>query len=317
MTEMMPDEIALLGMDELEAALAPDHDVEELCVGIELILEYLNDSNEFEKLELIQRRAVVWCLEYFGPSKDLNQSVAPVLEEHPRLFDMSIPSLLRLDPGLAIQPEVEVEEPETVPFPTWSEPMLLSDAYLFRILELYDEEHEDSESSVEDATAAGGTFDYKINAKGLEGSPILYHLPAVLSHISKLDLSEFECCDNGSGTVTRTNSTISTIPDSNAAQPPTPPTGLAALASRALDMAFPGRSRPDSEKKPGLTWSNLMALGRLTRDPGSWKQSDEDRGTALSDEDEDEDKEEETEETTEEDDDEEEETDFAMEMDGE
>lgn len=266
----------MLDKDELIDALTPGYDVEEISNGIELVLEYLNDSNEFEKLELIQRRARIWCLEYFGPSKELKQSIDTVLAEHPRLFDLNIPSLLRLDPGLMIQPDVEIEEPEseTCPFPAWSEPMLLSDAYLYRILDLYDEEHQDDEPAHTDSTTTGGCFDYKMNARNLAGSPILFFLPAVLAHITRLDLSELEDLEDSSeGSFTRTNSTNSTTPDRHGAQTST---GFVALASRALDKAFPGRSRSESEKKPGLSWPTMTSIGKLAQElPKAWKKSGE------------------------------------------
>ncbi|CEJ81127.1 hypothetical protein VHEMI01272 [[Torrubiella] hemipterigena] len=199
-------DIAMFTMDDIADTLGPDFDSEHLCSGLEIVLDYLNDGNEYEKLLLLQSRANLWALEYFDVKQLQPQRADVVLEHHPRLFNLSIPSLLRLDPGCEINPpldEVDEEDDDTKhPFPAYCEPVLFDDVFLFRILELCDEQLQDEypADAHHDATTTGGCFPVHLKAMDLRGSPIALYLPCVIANIATMDLSPLDDMPSDDGT---------------------------------------------------------------------------------------------------------------------
>lgn len=267
-------DIAMFTMDDITATLGPDFDAAHLCSGLEIVLDYLNDGNEYEKLLLLQSRANLWALEYFGVKTLQAQRADAVLEHHPRLFNLSIPSLLRLDPGCEINPpldEIEEEdEDKKHPFPAYCEPVLFDDVFLFRILELCDEQLQDQYPSDahHDATTTGGCFPVHLKAMDLRGSPIALYLPCVVANIATMDLSPLDDVPSDDGTDDGFLS--SSISSNNTAS--TASSGQAVVVTAATEQTTKPSEAAAKPCSPGMWPALASSLTRLATEfaPSSW-----------------------------------------------
>ena len=69
----------------------------QLLSGLSIILDFLNACNSVAELADIKHRAFTWCLNYYGTVFYNRHKPEIVIETHPHLFNVEIPSILRLD----------------------------------------------------------------------------------------------------------------------------------------------------------------------------------------------------------------------------
>ncbi len=173
----------------------------QLLAGVGIILDYLNKGNSFAELTGIKARAFNWCVEYYGTVFYEHGTIGAIMKAHPRLFRLDIPSALRLDCSPADDDddadamdqddcEQNDQSDERFPFADYSEPVVLNDDVLYRVLELYDEK-----VAMRDITFAAQfkaprhTFNHSISAADLQDSPIIFYIPAVVCHLSSLPVA--------------------------------------------------------------------------------------------------------------------------------
>lgn len=270
------DAITTFTMEDIARTLGPDFDPEHLVAGLDIVLDYLNDGNEYEKLLVLQARANLWTLEYFNIREVHPQRADAVLAHHPRLFNLSVPSLLRLDPGSEINPVVDAEDDDTKhPFPAYCEPVLIDDAFLNRILELADEQLEEADPAAHhDATTTGGCFSVRLRAVDLCGSPIALYLPCVVANIATLDLTPLDEMPSDDGTDDGfLSSSISSANTASTASSEKPSVAVAAAPSEkpSVVVAVPTPEKPQATPSRFRLPDFASSLSKLAF--GSYSQS--------------------------------------------
>lgn len=157
------------------AAAKPDPDEDKFYAGLGLVLDYLNQGNGEVHLRGLCRAAEHWCLAYFGAACFFPPGVPQaVLDVHPKLFDLRIPSYERLDAGSPPQddgdpsasssssasadddfrlppsiedPDIGMASPTCESFPAYMEPVFIPDEAVYRIMARYDAEHQPIEAA--------------------------------------------------------------------------------------------------------------------------------------------------------------------------
>lgn len=178
-----------LSMDK-EASVS---EATQLLSGLSIILDFLNACNSVAELADIKHRAFTWCLNYYGTVFYNRHKPEIVIETHPHLFNVEIPSILRLDssPGDGNDDAMDQDKDDSVitdqssqqlPFPNYSEPVLLNDQLMYHLLELHD-----AKVAMQDLAAANTTpFNIRIAAMDLKESPIIFHIPEVMCNLSMI-----------------------------------------------------------------------------------------------------------------------------------
>lgn len=171
----------------------------QLLSGVSIILDYLNACNTVAELADIKHRAFTWCLNYYGTVFYNRHKPEVVIEAHPNLFDVEMPSILRLDssPGNdddgAMEQnkddsEIADQSSQKSPFPNYSEPVLLNDQLMYHLLEFHDAEVAMQDLAADDRMIRRRQhpFNIHIAAMDLKESSIIFHIPEIMCNLSML-----------------------------------------------------------------------------------------------------------------------------------